>query len=100
MSWVELYSTELVKFVGYSIRSIIDFLQRLIYHVQGVEGWLGQGDDGRASHSGFFELWGSREEGGRIGQRLDNRFHLMICYNAMQIYLKFIPSSIVLELKG
>ena len=40
MYWVELYSTELVQFVGYSLRSIIDFLRRLIYYVQGVEEWL------------------------------------------------------------
>ena len=40
----------------------------------------GQGDSGGAS--GLLELWGSREDGGRIGQRLDKRFDLMIvqCY--------------------
>ena len=87
MYWVELYSTELVQIVGYLLRSIIDFLRRLIYYVQGVEEWLGQSDDGGASHNGLFELWGSSEEGGRIGQRLDKRFYLMNCYNAMNIYL-------------
>ena len=37
----------------------------------------GQGDSGVAS--GLLELWGSREDGERIGQRLDKCFDLMIC---------------------
>ena len=39
------------------------------------------------------ELWGSSEDGGRIGQVFDKRFDLMICYNVMEIYLKYVPLS-------
>ena len=51
----------------------------------------GQGDSGGAS--GLLELWGSSEDG-RIGQILDKLFDLMICYNVMEIYLKYVPLSV------
>ena len=51
----------------------------------------GQGDSGGTS--GLLKLWGSSKDG-RIGQILDKLFDLMICYNVMEIYLKYVPLSV------